>query len=99
MYKPSARSWSNEALTSVRSMCRIGGLLPMFVILMAIAGPCSNSPIAPSFHADARWAASGVEDDSIAALSPMKAHEEHQSGHVHSGVPHGPTPCPSATTH
>src|SRR5436305_1478003 len=35
-------------------MCRSGGLLPIFVILMAIAGPCSNSPVAPSFHADAR---------------------------------------------
>src|SRR5438094_7673031 len=33
------------------------GLLPIFVILMAIAGPCSNSPVAPSFHAAARSAA------------------------------------------
>jgi hypothetical protein len=41
---------------------------------MAIAGPCSNSPVAASFQADARSAASGVEDDSTAALSPMKAY-------------------------
>jgi len=65
----------------------------MFVILMAIAGPCSNSPVAPSFQAGARLAASGVEDDSTAALSPMKAYEEHWSGNAHSGVPHSPIFC------
>src|SRR6266566_5915239 len=42
-------------------MCRSGGLLPIFVILMAIAGPCSKSPVAPSFHAGTRSAASVVE--------------------------------------
>jgi hypothetical protein len=36
---------------------------------MVIAGHYSNSPAAPSFHADAHSAASGVEDDSIAALA------------------------------
>src|SRR5436309_8601609 len=51
-------------------MCRIGDLLRIFVIPMAIAGHCSNSPVAPSFQAGARSAASGVEDDSTAALSP-----------------------------
>jgi len=65
----------------------------MFVILMAIAGHCSNSPVAPSFQADARSAASGVEDDSTAALSPMKAYEEHRSVHSRSSVPHSPIFC------
>ena len=57
---------------------------------MAIAGPCSKSPVAPDFQADARSAASGVEDDSTAALSSMKAYEVHRSGNAHSGVPHSP---------
>ena len=38
---------------------------------MAIAGPCSNFPIAPSFQAGARSAASGVENGSAAPLSSM----------------------------
>ena len=67
----------------------------MFVILMAIAGPCSNSLVAPSFHAGARSAASDVEDDSTAALSPMKAYEEHRSGNAHSGVPPDRCKCSS----
>src|SRR2546422_266170 len=51
-------------------MCRIGGLLPIFVILMAIAGPCSKSPVAPSFQAgtlnvlwgDGNWCVRNVRD-------------------------------------
>jgi len=38
-------------------MCSPGDLLRTFVILMAIAGLCSNSPVAPSFQAGARSAA------------------------------------------
>src|SRR5260370_40877035 len=71
-------NWSNEGLQSVRSKSCLGVHLSILAILMAIAGPCSNSPVAPSFQADARSAASGVEDDSTAALSPMKAYEEHR---------------------
>src|SRR5712691_4484300 len=67
-------------------MCRIGGLLPIFVILMAIAGHCSKSPVAPSFQAGARSAASGVEDARTAAFSPMKAHDEHQGGNARTGA-------------
>ena len=49
-----------------------GGILSTLAILMAIAGPCSNSPVAPNLQADARSEASGVEDDSIAAFWPVK---------------------------
>lgn len=43
------KAFYDEALTSVRSMYRIGALLPILGILMAIAGPCSNSSAALSF--------------------------------------------------
>jgi hypothetical protein len=41
--------------------------LSILAIPMAIAGPCSNYPVAPSFHAVAHSADSSVEDDSTAA--------------------------------
>jgi hypothetical protein len=47
----------------------LGGHLSLLAIPMAIAGPCSNSPVAPSFHAVAHSAASSVEDVSTAALA------------------------------
>src|SRR5205807_2208986 len=46
-----AMNWSNEGLQSVRSKPCLGVHLSISAIPMAIAGPCSNSPVAPSFHA------------------------------------------------
>src|SRR5205807_7641844 len=53
-----ALNWSNEVLQSVRSKSCLGVHLSISAIPMAIAGPCSNSPVAPSFHAADKSAAS-----------------------------------------